>query len=93
MSLPGGLLADRDAGRRGRPAWILVLSEGRAAAVAPMAQFRRTFPWVALASLGAALLLTLGLLRRHLAPLHALQEGTRRLANQQFDKPVSGVKP
>ena len=68
--------------------WTLVLSEGRAAAVAPMAQFRRTFPWVALASLGAALLLTLGLLRRHLAPLHALQEGTQRLANQQFDEPV-----
>ena len=71
------------------PAWMLVLSEGRAAAVAPMAQFRRTFPWVALASLGAALLLTLGLLRRHLAPLHALQEGTRRLANQRFDEPVT----
>jgi diguanylate cyclase (GGDEF)-like protein len=70
------------------PSWVLVLSEGRAAAVAPMAQFRKTFPWVALASLGAALLLTLALLRRHLAPLHALQDGTRRLANQQFDKPV-----
>jgi hypothetical protein len=63
------------------PPWMLVLSEGRTAVVAPMAQFRRTFPWVALASLGAALLLTLGLLRRHLAPLHALQEGTQRLAN------------
>ncbi len=71
------------------PGWSLVLSEGRAAAIAPMAKFRQTFPFVALASLGAALLLTLGLLRRHLAPLHALQEGTRRLANQQFDKPVS----
>ena len=70
------------------PPWMLVLSEGRTAVVAPMAQFRRTFPWVALASLGAALLLTLGLLRRHLAPLHALQEGTQRLANQQFDEPV-----
>ena len=70
------------------PSWLLVLSEGRAAVVAPMAQFRRTFPWVALASLGAALLLTLGLLQRHLAPLHALQEGTQRLANQRFDEPV-----
>ena len=70
------------------PSWTLVLSEGRAAAVAPMAQFRRTFPWVALASLAAALLLTLALLRRHLAPLHALQEGTQRLANQRFDEPV-----
>jgi diguanylate cyclase (GGDEF)-like protein len=71
------------------PGWTLVLSEGRAAAVAPMAQFRRTFPWVAFASLATALLLTLGLLRRYLAPLHALQAGTQRLANQQFDEPVT----
>jgi diguanylate cyclase (GGDEF)-like protein len=71
------------------PGWMLVVSEGRAAAVAPMAKFRETFPFVAIASLAAALLLTLGLLRRHLAPLHALQEGTRRLANQQFDEPVA----
>ena len=70
------------------PHWTLVLSEAREAAVAPMARFRQTFPWVALASLGTALILALGLLRRYLAPLHALQEGTRRLANHEFDQPV-----
>lgn len=70
------------------PHWTLVLSEAREAAVAPMARFRQTFPWVALASLGTALILALGLLRRYLAPLHALQEGTRRLANHEFDEPV-----
>jgi diguanylate cyclase (GGDEF)-like protein len=71
------------------PRWTLVLSEARAAVDAPMVEFRRTFPFVALLSLCVALLLTLRQLRRNLAPLIALQEGTRRLANQQFDQPVA----
>jgi HAMP domain-containing protein len=54
-----------------------------------MAQFSRTFPFVALISLGVAFLLSLSQLRRNLAPLRALQEGTRRLANQEFDQPVT----
>jgi diguanylate cyclase (GGDEF)-like protein len=70
------------------PRWTLVLSEARAAVDAPMLEFRHTFPLVALLSLGVALLLGLSQLRRNLAPLVALQEGTRRLANQQFDQPV-----
>jgi diguanylate cyclase (GGDEF)-like protein len=70
------------------PRWTLVLSEDRAAAEAPMAKFRRTFPFVALLSLIVALLLGISQLQRHLVPLVALQEGTRRLANQQFDQPV-----
>ncbi|HEU5153936.1 MAG TPA: EAL domain-containing protein [Gemmatimonadales bacterium] len=69
--------------------WILVLSEDRAAVEAPMAQFSRTFPFVALISLGVAFLLSLSQLQRNLAPLRALQEGTRRLANQEFDQPVT----
>jgi diguanylate cyclase (GGDEF)-like protein len=71
------------------PRWTLVLSEDRAAVEAPMAEFRRTFPYVALLSLCVALLLGMSQLRRKVAPLVALQEGTRRLANQQFDQPVT----
>ena len=71
------------------PRWTLVLSEARAAVDAPMVEFRRTFPFVAILSLCVALLLSLRQLRRNLAPLVALQEGTRRLANQQFDQPVT----
>jgi len=70
------------------PRWTLVLSEDRAAVEAPMDEFRRTFPVVALLSLLVALLLGMSQLRRKVAPLVALQEGTRRLANQQFDQPV-----
>ena len=71
------------------PRWVLVLSEDRAAVEAPMAEFSRTFPFFVLVSLGVAVLLSLSQLRRNLAPLTALQEGTRRLANQQFDQPVT----
>jgi diguanylate cyclase (GGDEF)-like protein len=71
------------------PRWILVVSEARAAVEAPMAGFRTTFPILALLSLAAALLLGLSQLRRYLAPLVALQEGTRRLAGHQFDQPVT----
>ena len=71
------------------PGWKLIVSEAQAAVMAPMAGFRRTFPIVALLSLAAALLLSLSQLRRQLAPLVALQEGTRRLARQQFDQPVT----
>ena len=70
------------------PRWTLIASEDQAAVIAPMAQFRRTFPLVALAALGVALLLSFSQLRRNLRPLRALQEGTRRLATQQFDQPV-----
>jgi diguanylate cyclase (GGDEF)-like protein len=71
------------------PHWTLVLSEDRAAVEAPMAEFRRTFPFVALLSIVVAFLLGLSQLRRKVAPLVALQEGTRRLANHQFDQPVT----
>ena len=72
----------------GMPRWMLVVSEARAAVDAPMAGFRTTFPILALLSLAAALVLGLSQIRRHLAPLVALQEGTRRLAGHQFDQPV-----
>ena len=73
----------------GMPRWALVVSEARAAVDAPMAGFRITFPILALLSLAAALVLGLSQIRRHLAPLVALQEGTRRLAGHQFDQPVT----
>lgn len=70
------------------PRWTLVLSEDRGAVMAPMARFSRTFAITALLSLGLALMLGMSQLRRNLLPLVALQEGTRRLANQQFNEPV-----
>lgn len=70
------------------PQWTLVVSESRDAVVAPMDDFRRSFPLAIALALGAAVVLSLSQLRRNLAPLDALYSGTRRLADGQFDQPV-----
>lgn len=70
------------------PRFALVVSEERAAVMAPLGAFRRTFPVVLAVGLGIAMLLGFGQLRQSLVPLHALHAGTRRLARQEFDEPV-----
>ena len=70
------------------PPWTLVISESRAAVVAPMDDFRRTFPLAIALALGAAVVLSVSQLRRSLAPLDALYSGTKRVADGQFDQPV-----
>ena len=70
------------------PPWTLVVSQSRAAVVAPMSEFRSSFPLALALALVAALVLGVSQLRRNLAPLDALYAGTRRLAEGQFDQPV-----
>ena len=72
----------------GTPPWAVVVSEDRAAVVAPLADFRKSFPLALALGLATALVLCLYQLRRSLAPLAALREGTRRIAQQEFDVPV-----
>jgi HAMP domain-containing protein len=70
------------------PAWTVVLSEARADVLAPMANFKRTFPLIILVSLWVVLLLSMLQIRRSLVPLEKLQEGTRRVARKDFSRPV-----
>ena len=70
------------------PLWTLVVSEASTAVVAPMDDFKRTFPIVIAAAFIAAIVLSLSQLRKSLAPLEALHAGTRRLSARQFDQPV-----
>ena len=70
------------------PGWTLVISEAREAVVAPMDDFRRSFPLAIALALGAAVILSLSQLRRSLAPLDALYSGTKRVSDGQFDQPV-----
>ncbi|HEX9892474.1 MAG TPA: EAL domain-containing protein [Gemmatimonadales bacterium] len=77
-----------DVDRLALPLWTLVVSEARTAVIAPMDDFKRTFPVVIALAVGAALVLSLSQLRRSLAPLDALHAGTRRLTARQFDQPV-----
>ena len=69
-------------------AWTLILSESQADILASMAEFRYTFICVALLCLWVVLLLSVNQIRRSLVPLEALQAGTRRIADRQFDSRV-----
>ena len=69
--------------------WTVILSESIESVHAPMADFRKTFPLVILMSLWVVLLLSINQIRRSLVPLENLQEGTRRIAEKDFDSRVS----
>ncbi|MCH7825160.1 MAG: HD domain-containing protein [Acidobacteria bacterium] len=70
------------------PRWTVMLSESTADLLAPMASFRRIFPFVILLSLWVVLLLSIGQIRRSLVPLEQLQAGTRRIGSGNFDSRV-----
>lgn len=69
-------------------AWTLILSESQADVFASLAEFRYTFVCVALLCLWVVLLLSVNQIRRSLVPLEALQAGTRRIADRQFESRV-----
>ncbi len=71
------------------PEWSVVLSESKSEVLAPAARFKKIFPLVLLLSLWVVLLLSIAQIRRSLVPLEKLQEGTRRIATQDFDSPVT----
>ncbi len=71
------------------PQWTVVMSESRADVLAPLADFQRMFPLVILMSFWVVLLLSLIQIRRSLVPLEKLQEGTRRIAQQDFASRVT----
>jgi class 3 adenylate cyclase/HAMP domain-containing protein len=71
------------------PHWTVVMSESRADVLAPLADFQRMFPLVILMSFWVVLLLSLIQIRRSLGPREKLQEGTRRIAQRDFDSRVT----
>ena len=71
------------------PRWIVLMSESRAHVLAPMADFKKTFPLVILLSLWVVLLLSLYQIRRNLDPLERLKEGTHRIAAADFGTRVT----
>jgi putative nucleotidyltransferase with HDIG domain len=71
------------------PKWTVVLSEAKADVLAPAATFKMTFPLVILMTLWVVVLLSINLIRRNLTPLEKLQEGTRHIAQGEFDSHVT----
>jgi len=70
------------------PHWTVVLSELKSDVFAPMADFKRIFPFVVLLSLLVVLLLSIRQIRRSLVPLERLKAGTQRIAKRDFASPV-----
>jgi len=71
------------------PKWTVVLSESKSDVLAPMANFKKIFPFIILLSILLVLLLSIIQIRRGLIPLEKLQEGTRRIATKDFDSRVT----
>jgi putative nucleotidyltransferase with HDIG domain len=71
------------------PSWTVVLSESKSDMLAPAANFKKIFPFVFLLSLWVVLFLSIVQIRRSLIPLEKLQEGTVRIALQDFDSKVT----
>jgi HAMP domain-containing protein len=71
------------------PKWTVVLSQSKADATAPLADFKKIFPLVVLVSLGMVVLLSSIQIRRSLVPLEKLKEGTERIALRDFDSQVT----
>ena len=69
--------------------WIIVLSQPRESALAPVEQFRHTFLLVIASALSAVVLLSFVQIRRSLHPVAVLQEGTARLAGGDFTTRVA----
>ncbi|MBS0152295.1 MAG: response regulator [Nitrospira sp.] len=69
--------------------WIIVLSQTRVSALAPIEQFRHTFFLVIACALSAVVLLSFTHIRRSLRPVTLLKEGTTRLATGDFSTHVT----
>ena len=70
------------------PEWIVVMIEPKTHVLAPMVYFKKIITGVTLASLWVVLLLSISQIRRSLVPLEKLKEGTRRIAQRDFDSRV-----
>jgi diguanylate cyclase (GGDEF)-like protein len=71
------------------PTWTLVLGHSRRHVLGPVSQFTKILLIVVLVSTGLVLILSLDRIRRSLAPLRELQEGTRRIAGRDFGSRVA----
>jgi diguanylate cyclase (GGDEF)-like protein len=69
--------------------WFVILSEPSHLVLAPLDRFRLIFLSVIFSTILVVTLLSVGQIRRLLAPLEALMLGTQRISNREFDVEVS----
>lgn len=70
------------------PDWNVIVFKSKSAMLAPLANFKSTFPWIILVSLWVVLFLSVNQIRKSMVPLEKLKEGTQRIAQTDFDSHV-----
>jgi putative nucleotidyltransferase with HDIG domain len=70
------------------PDWRVILFRSKASMLAPLSNFKNTFPWVILITLWVVLLLSINQIRKRMIPLEKLKEGTERIAQRDFESHV-----
>ena len=71
------------------PTWTLVLGRSKADVLGPVQRFTQTLLGIVLISTGLVLILSVHRIRRSLAPMRELQQGTRRIAGRDFGSRVA----
>ena len=66
------------------PGWIVLLTTSKDGAFASIRDLQRTFILTIVASVGSSILLAMFQIRKRLVPVEKLQEGTRRIAENDF---------
>lgn len=67
------------------PEWTVVVGESKSQALKALTTFKEVFPLVILMAILLVLLLSTSQIRRSLVPLESLRDGTRKIANREFD--------
>ena len=70
------------------PDWSVIVFKSKASMLAPLANFKNTFPWIILITLWVVLFLSVNQIRKSMIPLEKLKEGTQRIAKRDFDSHV-----
>ncbi len=70
------------------PDWKVLVFKSKSSMLAPLSNFKNTFPWVILITLWIVLFLSVNQIRKSMIPLEKLKEGTLRIAKRDFESHV-----
>jgi putative nucleotidyltransferase with HDIG domain len=70
------------------PDWIVIVFKSKTSMLAPLTNFKNTFPWIILITLWIVLFLSVNQIRKSMIPLERLKEGTLRISQRDFDSHV-----
>lgn len=71
------------------PEWIVVLSELKSDVLAPMTNFKLTFPFIIVFTLGLVFFLGMSLIRKNMGPIEVLKDATRKISEGLFGHRVA----